>query len=202
MTKRITSYAIIMALFGAAAWAGAPTEQLKGTLSQLIVVLNDPSLKEQGKETQRTEALHQVLSKRLDETTIARKTLGRYWDNITEDERKEFIPLYVSLLERIYFERIDAELEKSGKFSSEDIHYTKEQIKKNAAQVSTEIVTGDGESVPVIFRLRKVEDTWLVIDMMIEGVIITKNYRAQFYEILARQPMSALIEKLRDKQVQ
>ncbi len=198
--KRMLTLAAATLLFGSEVWAGPVTDQLKETLDQLICVLNDPMLKEPGKEKQRVEALHAVLKVRFDEETIARKTLGSYWNKITEEEREEFIRLYSDLLERTYFERIDAELEKSDTFSNENIHYRKEAVKDTSAQVSTAIKTSDGSDIPVIFRLRKVKDDWLVIDMKIDGVILTKNYRAQFKETLSRNPMSALLEKLRAKQ--
>jgi len=195
----IATYALILVLAAATAWPGPATDQLKETLDRLIAVLNDPALKAQCRATQRETALHDVLKQRFDEEAFAKKALGGYWKTITPDEREAFIPLFAALLEKTYFERIDAELARKGSFSSESILYVKESVKDSSAQVSTRIETGEGDGVPVIYRLRREKEVWQVIDMKIEGVIISKNYRAQFSEILARQPMSKLLEKLRDK---
>ena len=199
MKKRIVAYLSIIVLIGTTAWSGAATDQLKATLDKLIDVLNDPSLRPAGKEAQRTAALHNVLTQRFDEEAFAKKALGRYWKTITPHERKEYVPLFTALLERTYFGRIDSELERKGRFSSEDIIYVKESTKGNTAQVSTRINTGEGDGIPVIYRLRQRKEVWQVIDMKIEGIIISKNYRAQFSEVLDRKPMSKLIEKLKDK---
>lgn len=200
MKALIITLMISLSLSAAESWAGPVTDQLKTTLDALIDVLKDPALKGEGKENQRAEMLHGILEARFDEEAIARKTLGQHWERITPEERREFIRLFSALLERTYFERIDAELERTAQFSSSNISYLKEIVKGNAAQVSTAIDSGEGSDTPVIYRLRQVKGDWLVIDMKIEGVIITKNYRAQFSEILARNPMSELLEKLKSKQ--
>lgn len=200
MKTLIIALVTSMLLLAVETWAGPVTDQLKGTLDKLIDVLNDPALKGQDKEKQRAERLHGILKARFDEEAIARKTLGRYWKKITPEEREEFVRLFSALLEQTYFERIDAQLEKAGQFSGNDIHYLKEIVKGNSAQVSTAIKAGEGSDIPVIYRLKQVKGNWLIIDMKIEGVIITKNYRAQFSETLARNPMSELLEKLRTKQ--
>jgi len=185
-------------------WAGPATDQLKGTLDDLIVILNDPALKVAGREEERNAALHGILKRRFDEEAIARKTLRQYWQRITPEERQEFITLFSDLLERTYFEKIDAQLEETGEFSSSDIHYLKEKpAKGNAVQVYTEISTGEGsDGIPVVFLLKQANGEWLVVDLSIEGVIITKNYRAQFSETLSRSPMGELIKKLRAKQTE
>ena len=212
MKRKITVCLVTLVLLGTEAWCGTDgdrpkeplcpvtaTDQLKQTLGQLIDVLNDPSLKTEGKETQRAAALHDVLKQRFDEDAFARKALGRYWKTITPGERETFAPLFTALLERTYFERIDAELERKGSFTHQDIRYLKESTKGNSAQVTTVIKSDAEDGIPVIYRLGRRKGTWWVIDMKIEGVIISKNYRAQFHEILARNPMSKLIEKLQDK---
>ena len=51
----------------------------------------------------------------------------------------------------------------------------------------------------MIYRLKNHYGDWRVVDMAIEGVVITRNYRAQFNEILARSSFDDLIKKLEDK---
>ncbi len=181
-------------------WAGPVTDQMKETLDELIHVLNDRTLKEEGKEKQRNAMLHNVLKKRFDEEAFARKSLGAYWKRITPEEKREFIALFSNLLEQTYFEKIDAQLDGSETFSGSDIHYLKEKVKGKNAQLTTSIKAGDNYEVPVMYLLKQVDGKWLVIDMKIEGVIISKNYRSQFSEVLSRGPMSELLEKLRAKQ--
>ena len=198
-TLIITLIAALL-LTAAESWAGPVTDQLKTTLDAIVDVLKDPALKSEGKEKQRAKALHEILKTRFDEEAIAKTSIGHHWDRITPEERQEFVRLFTELLERTYFERIDAQLEKTAQFSSTDIHYLNEIVKGNTAQVSTAIKSGEGSDTLVIYRLRQEKGDWLIIDMKIEGVIITKNYRAQFSEILARNPMSELLEKLKAKQ--
>jgi phospholipid transport system substrate-binding protein len=200
MKTLILSLMAALLLIAADSSAGPVTDQLKTTLDHLVDALKDPALKGEGKKNQRADKLHGILEARFDEEAIARKTLGHHWKKITAEERKEFVRLFSALLERTYFEKIDAQLDKTAQFSSDDIRYLKEVVKGKSAQVSTAIQTGEGSDTPVIYRLRLVKGAWLITDMKIEGVIITKNYRAQFSEILTRNPMSELLEKLKAKQ--
>ena len=50
-----------------------------------------------------------------------------------------------------------------------------------------------------INRLRKKGDTWLVIDVVIEGVSLVSTDRAQFAEIVSRGGPTELLRQLREK---
>lgn len=192
---------MIMLLLPSEAISTSVTDQLKETLDQLIQVLNDPSLKTPDRVNERREILHQLLKKRFDEQRFAKNALGKYWNDRTEKEKREFISIFSDLLERTYFEKIDTYLIEAGNFSSENIVYIKETVKGSDALIETKIISGNLNEIPIDYRLVKEQGNWYVSDIKIEGVIITRNYRAQFYEMLADMSFRELIEKLRAKQI-
>jgi len=200
VTRKITiAIAVLIFTISINVWAGQPTDQLKDTLDRMVNVLNDPTLKAKDRIQEKRKALHEILKCRFDEEALAERALGNQWNKISPEEKKAFIKVFISLLEQTYFDKIDAQLASSGEITSENIHYNKELIKGEYAQIETQITAGEDAPIPVIYRLKNLKGDWRVVDMAIEGVIITKNYRAQFDEILARNSFDELIRKLETK---
>lgn len=191
---------LIIVLLSTGVNAATATDQLKETLNRLIKVLNDSLLREPGKEAERREILHILLEERFDEERFAKKALGKYWRDRTEDERHEFIAVFSDLLERTYLNKLDTYLIETGSVSADNILYIKETVKGRYAIVETKVVSGKGSEIPIHYRLVNEKGNWFICDMSIEGVIVTKNYRAQFYEMLADMSFKELIEKLKSKQ--
>jgi phospholipid transport system substrate-binding protein len=55
------------------------------------------------------------------------------------------------------------------------------------------------QEVPIYYRVIKENGSWLVYDVVIEGVSLVNNYRTQFREILSNKPPTSLIETLKKK---
>ena len=66
MRLPIVALIAAMLLIPTPACAGPVTDQLKETLDELILVLNDKALREKGTEKQRNGMLHNILKKRFD----------------------------------------------------------------------------------------------------------------------------------------
>jgi len=194
----VTVFLTIM-LLSSGVDAATATDQLKETLNKLIKVLNEPSLKAPDKDKERREVLHRLLEERFDEKRLAEKTLGKHWRNRTEDEKREFIDIFSDLLERTYLKEFDTYLTEAGSISTDNILYIKETVKGRYAIVETKVVSGGDSEMPIHYRLINEKGSWLICDISIEGVIITKNYRAQFYEMLADMSFKELIDKLKAK---
>jgi phospholipid transport system substrate-binding protein len=47
--------------------------------------------------------------------------------------------------------------------------------------------------------LRKQDDAWLVIDIVIEGISLVSNYRDQFKSIVSSGGPELLLERLKEK---
>jgi len=193
----------LMVVLSSIAWAGPGkvTDCIKGTLNQMIEVLNNPSLKTPDKKNERNDILLQLIKERFDEQEFARRALGSNWRVRTEEEKKEFVDAFSNLLEQTYLDKIDAYLTKAGNFSEKNILYLNETVKGKYVIVSTKILTGENAEIPVLYLLKNKQGSWLVCDVAIEGVSIAKNYRAQFKEILANSSFKELITKLKSKQL-
>jgi phospholipid transport system substrate-binding protein len=175
------------------AWAGAPTEQLRGAIERVIKMLDEPELKAPEKTLERRTAVRRVANDIFDFAETARRSLARHWNARTAQEREEFVALFADLLERSYISKIDL-------YGGEKILYLGELVDSDQATVRSKIITKGGSEVPVDYRLLKRGERWLVYDVSVEGVSLVNNYRTQFNKIIQTSSYTELVKKMKTKQ--
>jgi phospholipid transport system substrate-binding protein len=178
---------------GGTAWAGAPTDQLRGRVDRVLRVLEDPALKAETRTVERRAAIRTIAFEIFDFRELSQRALARHWQSRSPAERDEFMQLFADLLERSYVGKIETY---SG---GERIQYTGESADGEQATVRTRIVTKGGTEIPVDYRMHRVGDRWLVYDVAIEGVSLVANYRAQFNKIIQTSSYKGLVDKLKAK---
>jgi len=189
----LVSVAVVATFVGGSpAWAGAPTEQLRGRIDRVLKIL-DPEAKQEGKSEERRAAIRKVALETFDFREISQRSLARHWQGRTPAERDEFIQLFADLLERSYIGQIE---QYSG---GERIQYVSESVDGEQALVRTKLITKQSTEIPVDYRMHKVSGSWLVYDVSIEGISLVSNYRAQFDRIIRSSSYKQLAEKLRAK---
>ena len=123
--------------------------------------------------------------------SMARRTLGSYWDDATEEQRQQFSDLFVQVLEGTYLNRI-------GDYSDGTVKFLKQRVKGNKAIVDTQILTDDLE-IPVQYKMIYSDGRWQVFDLVIEGVSLIKNYRSSYGEIIRRKGYNGLLQLMEEK---
>ena len=93
-------------------WAGQAQDQLKGAIDRVVSTLDNPALKGEGKSLERRHAVRKIADEIFDFNEIARRSLGRYWQPLTEPQRTEFVGLFADLLERSLEEK-EAEIDRA-----------------------------------------------------------------------------------------
>src|SRR4030095_4277958 len=169
---------------------GAPTEQLKQRVDEVVRVLSDPNLKD--KTDQRRARVRKISEGVFDSQHPARRSLAQHWNDRTPEEQKEFVQLFADLLERAYFSKIDH-------YQGEKVKYGAETIDGDEGLVKTTIVTNSGTDVPVDYRMHLGNGRWLVYDVVIEGVSLGSNARAQLNKTTRTESSQARVKKLRAK---
>src|SRR6266436_3035033 len=175
--------------------AGPVTDQLKGAIDRVVATLDSPALKGEGKVLERRTAVRKIANEIFDFGEIARRSLGRYWQPLSEPQRAEFVGLFGDLLERSYISKIEL-------YGGEKIMYSGERVDGDLATVSTKIITKNGTEVPVDYRLFKHGDRWMIYDINIEGISLVSNYRTQFNKIIQTNGYNSLVETMKSKQAQ
>ena len=158
-------------------FAGPATDQVKGTVDQVIKILTDPTLKGEKKVQERRAKIRQVVLQRFGFTEMSKRALGRYWNERNPEERTEFVRLFTDLLERAYIDRIDG-------YSGEQVVYLVETVDGDYSEVRGKIVTKRNQEILITYRLQKASSNWEVYDVIVEGVSLVNNYRTQFSKII------------------
>lgn len=170
-------------------WAGAPTEQLKTTVDEVIRILSDQALKQQPQR--RRELLRRVINQRFSYEDMARYSLGQYWRQLSPAQRREFLDLFSQLLERSYANKIEG-------YSDEKVIYQAERPDGDGYEVRT-VIQRRNDQIPVNYRLLQRDGQWWVYDVVIEGVSLVSNYRSQFTRIIRESGYPELVQRLRRK---
>lgn len=172
------------------ALAGPPSDQLKTGIEKVVHVLADPSLKGTAKARERRDTLREITGPLFDWSEMASRALGRHWQPRTEAERQEFVRLFHDLLERSYLSTLE-------RYNGERVTYGAESVEGDQATIRTQVLNKEGQQLPVDYRMVRRGDRWLVFDVLIEGVSLVANYRAQFDQIIRTGSYEKLVEKLK-----
>jgi len=171
--------------------ASSPMEQIRETTEEILELVKDPALAGPENKPKRRRLIRKVVDKRFDWEEMSQRALARHWSERTDTERKAFIELFGELLERTYMDRVEG-------YQGEKIVYESEEIENTYAEVKVKFAGGQNQ-IPVIYRLHKEGEAWLVYDISIEGVSLVNNYRNQFNSILVRSSFDELMDKLKKK---
>ncbi|HAK89969.1 MAG TPA: organic solvent tolerance ABC transporter substrate-binding protein [Nitrospiraceae bacterium] len=176
-----------------AAYAGEPTDQVKQTIDKVLDILRDKELKKPSKTKERRTIIRKFIDERFDFEEMAKRALGLHWRKRTAEEKKEFVPLFMDLLERSYIKKIE-------NYTDEKILYIAERIEGGYSDVGTKVVTKRNVEIPIDYRLLKRDGKWEVYDVTIEGVSLINNYRTQFNKIIRADSYEELVKRMKNKQ--
>ncbi len=172
--------------------AGEPTDQIKRTTDKILSLVTDPALKAPSKAGEREKLIRQAADERFDWEEMARRSLGRHWDQRTAEEKRQFVRLYSDLLERTYMDKVEG-------YSGEKVLYEGESVDGGYATVKVKIATKKNADIHVQYRLKKEGNKWLIYDVSIEGISLVNNYRTQFNSIIVQSSYENLIKRLKEK---
>jgi phospholipid transport system substrate-binding protein len=196
MPLRLLLHLTLVVLVGLAVWApaparaGAPTDQLKASVEQIVKVLEDPAMRAGSRAQERRAAIRKEAEGVFDFTETAKRALGRHWQGLSDKDRREFTTLFTDLIERAYISKIE-------RYSGERIAYAGESVDSGLATVRTRFVTKQGTEIPVDYRMQQRGDRWLVYDVSVEGVSLINNYRTQFDKIIQTSSYAELVRKMK-----
>lgn len=175
------------------AWAGPPTDQLRGHVERVLQVLEDPGLKKDGRERERAAAVRRIAGEAFDLQEIAKRSLGRHWRARTPAEREEFVRLFTDLLERAYLSKLEL-------YADEKVAFVGESVDGDSATVRTRVIGKQGTAIPVDYRMVRQGDGWRAYDVMIEGVSLVANYRSQFDTVIRKSSFGELVRLMKAKE--
>ena len=175
--------------------AGAPTEQVQGTVDNILAILKNPRLKGDAAKKERREQLRDAIFARFDFPEMSKRSLGTQWRKLNPNDQEEFVKLFTDLLERTYINQIEA-------YKDEKVLFFKETQDNDFAEVQSRVINSKGEDFALNYRAHRVGADWKVYDVVVENISVVNNYRAQFNRILANQSYEELLRRMKDKQIE
>jgi phospholipid transport system substrate-binding protein len=136
------------------------------------------------------DKIQPILEKRICFESMTRRAIGPGWRQFTPAQQKEATRLFTKLIIRSY----------SNKFTpgeQPEIEYLKG---KSPAPGKVKIPTTmlyNGSRYSIVYRMED-RGSWLVTDILAEGVSLIANYRAQFGELYKKGGVAAVLDSLKE----
>jgi phospholipid transport system substrate-binding protein len=173
------------------ATAVTATEVVKSSMEQVVRVLEDKELKKADRVIERRQQLQKIFNDRFSYEEMSKRSLGAHWNKLNETQRQQFVDLFRQLLARSYTGTIES-------YSGEQVQYLSERNEGDYAEVRTKLLSHKGE-IPIDYRLFSQSGEWRVYDIVVDGISMVSNYRAQFTHIIRTSSYDDLVEKLQNK---
>jgi phospholipid transport system substrate-binding protein len=169
------------------------TEAVKGTINDLIQVLDDETLKQPELAQQRRQKIEEIIKHRVDYEEMAKRALGTHWSTLSHRDQREFVDLFVQLLRDTFAGRITER-------SDEQVVFLGELRERAFAEVKAQM-KGRKTDTSIDFRLNHRAHEWRVYDVVIDGASIVSNYRSQFTSIIRAVSYVGLVKKMKQKAI-
>ncbi|NIQ03615.1 MAG: hypothetical protein GWM98_27430 [Nitrospinaceae bacterium] len=124
----------------------------------------------------------------LDE--VSQKTLGKYWEKLSPNDREKFSSLLRQLFVHVAFPN-------SGQFFSDlQLVYEDTRFDRSQAVVPVRVIHPDEGEVAIDFYLRKRRNQWEVVDVLLDSVSMRNNLRNQFYKVIGQKDYGELVRRM------
>jgi len=193
MPIRELTAAVLAALLAGTIHAATPEEAatslVRESLDSAIEVLRNGSLPDDEKRAR----IEEIAYDRFDFATMSRLVLARNWKRFNREQRTAFLAEFKLHLSVTYGKTL-------LNYKDEEITIKDSRAERNGdVTVRTEVRGSSVEPILISYRLRNRNESWRVIDVIVEGVSLISNFRSQTQEIISSSGPDGLIEMLREK---
>jgi len=144
----------------------------------------------------RVERFRELFNDRFAVHAIGKFVLGRHWRKATDTERDEYLGLFEDLMVVSYVDRF-------ASYAGESLEVVKTRADndKTATVFSRIDRPGGAKAVRVAWRVGSTDDTYKILDVVVEGASMSSTLRSDFGSIVRRKggKVAGLLEELRTK---
>ena len=171
-----------------------PEDLVRKTAEDVLFAIKADEEIQKGDKEKIYKLAEEKILPNFDFERVARLVLGRAWRSASDEQKKEFIVQFRTLLLKTYTVAL-------SKYKNQTIEFkpTRMSDTDEIVIVKSEITQSGGQPIRVNYALSKNSGKWLVFDIVIEGVSLVTNYRSQFSSEIKRNGMDTLIKKLSKK---
>ncbi len=132
--------------------------------------------------------LQDAVMKIVDTEAMAKASLGKTWEAQPKPEQKRFLKAFDGRLRQAVTQEVDF-------FNASQIEYLPEKELPEGTEVPTQM-TVKGDVTKVDYVLKKLASGWRIVDIVVDGVSTTQNYRSSFGKVIAKEGWNGLIARL------
>jgi phospholipid transport system substrate-binding protein len=188
----LTALALVMVV-APPAWAGPPSDALRGHVERIFALLDDPTLKSVTLAVDRHRKLRALAEDAVDFREAAQRSLGAHWNERTPGERTHFVRLFTDLIDHGFLWRLSHD--------DERIVVDSESLTGKDALVKARAVSGEkAGGTPLLFSMHQGADgRWRIADVTFDGMSLVGMYSAQFAKVIRTSSYETLIDRLETK---
>ncbi len=124
---------------------------------------------------------------------ITQIALGPYWNELSDTQAAKLVDAFTKLSIATYADRFDG-------YSGETFGtQSSEKLSPDVAAVHSVLTQSDGEEIRFDYLLRRDEDRWRIVNIVVDGVSDLALKRAEYSEILANEGFDALLARIKEK---
>tara|TARA_B100001093_G_scaffold309853_1_gene295645 strand:- start:703 stop:1314 length:612 start_codon:yes stop_codon:yes gene_type:complete len=161
-------------------------EFLRKVGDETIFLLKDRSRPKIEKEAE----LRQILNKSIDMKTIGRFALGKTWREIDDEQKARYLKLFRDYVLYSYSKRLLS-------YDGETFNVVKSRPIRRDALVYTLINQASGEPLETYWRVRRQNNAYYVIDVIVEGISMAVTQRSEFRTVIRQRGVEGFFDSLR-----
>ncbi len=187
---------VLFILFHGLALAAAPGPEalIKDTSARVLDEIKSNSEVYQSDPQQIYRLVDELVLPHFDFTAMTDLALGRYKDDVGDEQKPTIVNEFRTLLVRTYSTAL---LE----YTDQELIYLPMEGSEADGKVTvrTEIEQQGGFPIPINYRLHRIDDEWKVFDISVDEVSLVTNYRSSFARAIKKDGVDGLIKTLQDR---
>lgn len=142
----------------------------------------------------RYRELEPLILSRFDTPLIVQVILSRYWNDLSEQQRADFISLFNRLSIGTYASRFNS-------YTGEQfVEQTPEELKKGRLLIRTELQRPGKKPVQLDYLMQQREDgSWYIISVIANGVNDLSLKRAEYAAVIKDDGYNGLVQQIEQK---
>jgi phospholipid transport system substrate-binding protein len=170
--------------------AESPTDRVRDVLEKAMDIQTKAELQGDSGRPQRAKLIRALIAENFLTAQMAQESLGDKWQTLAPGQRNEFTDLFIQLFQDSYTRMVLNFLRR------ETVQYLGEGKEGSRTKVRTKIMRVN-EHIPVDYILVEKDNRWFMVDVIIDGVSIVRNYQNKFRQVIAAQSLDYLMNQMR-----
>ncbi len=134
--------------------------------------------------------LKELINGVIDFRVMGRTALGPHWDDLSADQRTEFVDVFQDVVRAQSMGDLDV--------YNSTVTYEEITVQGDSAYVRT-ITEYEGTRTPVEYVLKRRNDKWKAEDIIVDDVSTAEGYARSFQTVVRKRGFEALMKSLRKK---